>query len=126
VPSRLDAAPAPGGTTMVSAAASARFGRVPAAVVVTIAFAWLVVVAAQAAGLAAYVHHDALLEDGPPFWLALIAFLVAWQLMIAAMMLPSSLPLVRMFAVASQGQPRPGAAMAGFLGGYALVWSAFG
>ena len=46
--------------------------------------------------------------------------------MIAAMMLPSSLPLVRMFAAASARQPRPGAAMAGFLGGYALVWSAFG
>ena len=42
------------------------------------------------------------------------------------MMLPSSLPLVRLFAVASPGQPRPRAAMAAFLGGYALVWSAFG
>ena len=42
------------------------------------------------------------------------------------MMLPSSLPLVRLFAAASAGQPRPGAAMAGFLGGYALVWSVFG
>ena len=31
-----------------------------------------------------------------------------------------------MFATASARQPRPGAAMAGFLGGYALVWSAFG
>jgi predicted metal-binding membrane protein len=46
--------------------------------------------------------------------------------MIAAMMLPSSLPLVRLFAKASAGQRRPGAAMAGLLGGYALVWSAFG
>ncbi len=42
------------------------------------------------------------------------------------MMLPSSLPLVRLFAAASAAQPRPRAAMAGFLGGYALVWSAFG
>ena len=46
--------------------------------------------------------------------------------MIAAMMLPSSLPLVRLFAAASAAQPRSGAAMAGFLGGYALVWSVFG
>jgi predicted metal-binding membrane protein len=46
--------------------------------------------------------------------------------MIAAMMLPSSLPLVRLFAAASAGQPRPRAAMTGFLAGYALVWSAFG
>ena len=53
-------------------------------------------------------------------------FLVAWQVMIAAMMLPSSLPLVRLFAGVSARQPHPRAAMAGFLGGYALVWSAFG
>ena len=53
-------------------------------------------------------------------------FLVAWQAMIAAMMLPSSLPLIRLFATASANQPRPRAAMAAFLGGYALVWTAFG
>ena len=59
-------------------------------------------------------------------WLALPAFLLAWQVMVTAMMLPSSLPLVRLFAKASAKQPRPRAAMAGFLGGYALVWGAFG
>ena len=94
--------------------------------VAVIAVAWLVALAAQAAGAASLLHHDALVEDGPPVWMALAVFLVAWQVMIAAMMLPSSLPLVRMFAAASAGQPRPGAAMAGFLGGYALVWSVFG
>jgi predicted metal-binding membrane protein len=96
------------------------------AVWIGIAVAWVAAVAAQASGVAAYVHHDALLEDGPPVWLALGAFLLAWQLMIAAMMLPSSLPLVRLFAVASRGQRRPAAAMAAFLAGYAVVWSGFG
>jgi predicted metal-binding membrane protein len=95
-------------------------------VVGAIALAWLLALAAQAAGAASLLHHDALIDDGPPAWIALPLFLVAWQVMIAAMMLPSSLPLVRMFARASARQPRPGAAMAGFLGGYALVWSAFG
>ena len=94
--------------------------------VVAIALAWLVALAAQAAGAASLLHHDTLVADGPPVWIALGVFLVAWQVMIAAMMLPSSLPLVRMFAAASAGQPRPGAAMGGFLGGYALVWSVFG
>jgi predicted metal-binding membrane protein len=46
--------------------------------------------------------------------------------MVAAMMLPSSLPLVRLFATASAGAPRPVAAMAAFLSAYALVWTAFG
>jgi len=59
-------------------------------------------------------------------WIALPAFLLSWQVMLAAMMLPSSMPLVRLFAKASARQPRPRAAMAGFLGGYALVWTAFG
>ena len=110
----------------VHAAPARRPARVPLVVMAAIALAWAVSVAAQASGLAAYVHHDALLEHGPPFLLALGAFLVAWQLMIAAMMLPSSLPLVRLFAAASRGQRRPGTAMAAFLGGYAVVWSAFG
>lgn len=110
----------------IMAAASARVGRYPLAVVVAIAGAWAVALAAQAAGAASLLHHDALIEGGPPVWIALPLFLVAWQVMIAAMMLPSTLPLVRMFGAASSGQPRPGAAMAGFLGGYALVWSGFG
>jgi predicted metal-binding membrane protein len=126
VATRVKAAPAPAVTAKVSAAASARLGRLPVAVVVGIVLAWTAAVAAEAGGVAATVHHDALLENGPPFASALVAFLLAWQVMIGAMMLPSSLPLVRLFASASAKQPRAGAAMAGFLGGYALVWSAFG
>jgi predicted metal-binding membrane protein len=42
--------------------------------------------------------------------------------MTAAMMLPSSLPLVRLFWAASQRRE----ALAAFIGGYALVWSVFG
>jgi predicted metal-binding membrane protein len=57
---------------------------------------------------------------------ALGLFLLAWQLMVAAMMLPSSLPMLRLFGVASAGQDRPGAVLAAFLGGYGLVWTVFG
>jgi predicted metal-binding membrane protein len=60
------------------------------------------------------------------FWLAFALFLVAWQAMIAAMMLPSSLPLIRLFAFASAGAPARRRAMVAFLGGYALVWTSFG
>ena len=116
----------PSANARVAAVAGARLGRLPAAVVVAIAAAWLAALAAQLAGAASLLHHDALIEDGPPLWVAVPAFLLAWQVMIAAMMLPSSLPLVRLFAAASKNQPRPDVAMAGFLGGYAVVWSAFG
>jgi predicted metal-binding membrane protein len=81
---------------------------------------------AAVTGAASLLHHDGLIEDGPAVWVALPAFLLSWQLMLAAMMLPSSLPLMRVFAKASAKQPRPRAAMAGFLGGYALIWTAFG
>jgi hypothetical protein len=42
------------------------------------------------------------------------------------MMLPSSLPLVRIFAAASAAAPNRGRALAAFLGAYALVWTSFG
>ena len=106
-------------------------GRVVAAgspwpVIVAIAAAWALALAAQATGAATLLHHDVLIEDGPGAPAGLALFILAWPVMIAAMMLPSSLPLVRLFARASAGQPRPRAAMAGFLGGYVLVWSGFG
>ena len=100
--------------------------RVPRAVVCAIALAWALAVAAEISGHGAALHHDALIEGKLPYAIALVLFLVAWQAMIAAMMLPSSLPLVRLFAAASADQPRPRAAMAAFLGGYALIWTAFG
>jgi predicted metal-binding membrane protein len=46
--------------------------------------------------------------------------------MIAAMMLPSSLPLVRLYSRATLQAPRRGRSMVAFIGGYALVWSGFG
>ena len=65
-------------------------------------------------------------ETQGAFWLAFALFLIAWQTMIVAMMLPSSLPLVRLFSVASASAPARGRALLAFLSGYALVWTAYG
>ena len=46
--------------------------------------------------------------------------------MVAAMMLPSSLPLVRLFATVSGNHRGAGVAMSAFLTGYAVVRSVFG
>jgi predicted metal-binding membrane protein len=101
--------------------------HLPRPVLVGIGAAWAAAIAAQLAGAAALIHHDALVVgDGPPPALAALVFLLAWQLMFAAMMLPSSLPLVRLYARASERAPRRGRSMAAFIGGYAAVWSAFG
>ena len=107
------------------AAGAAGRRRAPAEVTAAIAAAWALAVAAEATGASAPLHHDALVAGDPSPWLALPLSLAAWQGMTAAMMLPSSLPLVRLFARASANQPRPRRALVAFLGGYALVWTGF-
>jgi len=103
-----------------------RAAGLPIAIPALIAIAWVLAALAQFSGSAAFLHHDALIEHGPPAAIALPLFILAWLVMIAAMMLPSSLPLLGMFAYASANQPRPKAAFAAFVGGYAVVWTAFG
>ena len=61
--------------------------RVPSAIPVAIALAWATAVVAQTTGRAALLHHDALIHSGLPFGVALVVFLVAWQVMVAAMMI---------------------------------------
>ncbi|MBV8150299.1 MAG: DUF2182 domain-containing protein [Candidatus Eremiobacteraeota bacterium] len=95
-------------------------------IAIAIFAAWGLAIAGQVSGSAILLHHDTLIEGGLPLWAALALFVLAWQSMIAAMMLPSSLPLIRMFGAVSAGQPRRGAAMLAFLGGYAAIWTAFG
>jgi predicted metal-binding membrane protein len=111
-------------SAIASAPAPAR-PRTPKPLLVAIGGAWAFAVAAELTGTATTLHHDALIEGGP-LWAALPLFLLTWQVMVAAMMLPSSLPLMRLFAVASARQERPRQAYAAFLGGYAAVWTAFG
>ena len=70
----------------------------PAPIIAAVAAAWGAAVAVETSGIAGSLHHDSLLEGGPGFGPVLLLFLAGWQVMVAAMMLPSSLPLVRMFA----------------------------
>jgi predicted metal-binding membrane protein len=91
-----------------------------------IAAAWAVAVAAEVSGREQVLHHDALAQGGLTPWAALGLFLLAWQLMVAAMMLPASLPLIRLFDRVAANQPRPLRAKGAFLGGYTAVWTGFG
>ncbi len=98
----------------------------PPAVLVAIAVGWALAIAAEVSGKAHALHHDSLIEHGPPLWTALLLFLVAWQSMIAAMMLPSSLPLIRLFEAASRNQAHVIRVRGAFLTGYVAVWTGFG
>jgi predicted metal-binding membrane protein len=59
----------------------------------------------------------------------LVAFVVAWLVMMAAMMLPSALPMVLLYRTLSRGQAAHGQAFVPtwvFVLGYLLVWAWFG
>lgn len=94
-------------------------------VLLLIASAWLLAVTAQATGEAGLLHHHASIGGGQPPWLAVPLFLVGWQVTVAAMMLPASLPTIRALDARLPGVPHA-AVLLGFLGAFALVWSAFG
>jgi predicted metal-binding membrane protein len=93
---------------------------------IAIAGAWLIAIVAQATGNAALLHHHALIEGGPPLWVGVPLFLLGWQVMIAAMMLPASLPTIRVVNVTMGRLTRPRLAQAAFLGAFAVVWTIFG
>ncbi len=91
-----------------------------------IAGAWTLALATHLTGVAHALHHDKLIEGGTALPAALGLFVVAWQVHVAAMMLPSSLPMIRLFNRASEQQPRADAVRIAFLGGYIAVWTVFG
>jgi predicted metal-binding membrane protein len=91
-----------------------------------IAVAWTLAVGAQAVGRAGDLHHGQLINGSISPWIGFALFLVAWQVMIAAMMLPSSLPLIRLFNRTAASQPRANVVRGAFLAGYALIWTLFG
>jgi predicted metal-binding membrane protein len=97
-----------------------------AGIYAVIGFAWLLSIATQATGHAEALHHHTLIEHGPPLWVGVPLFVLSWQVMIAAMMLPSTLPFIRLFTQASASRPHAQAARWALLGGYASVWTVFG
>src|ERR1700730_12936532 len=70
-------------------------------------------------------HHYLLQASGLPWLAALEVFLLCWQLMTVAMMLPSSMPMVQMVVYAGRRQARPVKVPLAFLAGYAVIWTAF-
>src|SRR5438876_1059194 len=91
--------------------------------------AWAFSIWAELTGAAAGFHHHTLyhaVTDGSlPLWAAILRLAGAWQLMTAAMMLPSSLPMVRLYAVTARRAPSFGLSFTLFLVAYFAVWTAF-
>src|SRR5947209_5951999 len=94
---------------------------------------WLLVVAAWAVLVLAWLthqtylldHHYLLQASGLPWLAAFEVFLLCWQIMTVAMMLPSSMPMVRLVVYAGRRQARAIAVPLAFLSGYGVIWTAF-
>jgi predicted metal-binding membrane protein len=78
---------------------------------------WAVLAVAAATHTHA-LDHDAIFGGADVDWVRIVVFLVAWQLMVAAMMLPTAFPAVRTTAEQDRS-------VGLFLGGFAAVWTGF-
>jgi predicted metal-binding membrane protein len=87
------------------------------------ASAWLALLLWGSSPYGRYLHH----EGGVgPLPLEASIFAAGWVLMIVAMMLPSSLPLVMTFGALVRRRRRPGWLVALLLLGFLVVWAGFG
>jgi predicted metal-binding membrane protein len=86
--------------------------------------AWLALWVWGASPYGRYLHH----EGGGigPLPVEAVLFTAGWVLMIVAMMLPSSIPLVMTFGLLVRRRRWPGALVGLLLAGYLTVWAGFG
>lgn len=104
--------------TRPGAPASRAGTRLAAGVAAPVAVSWGLLVTSQLTGTTV-LDHDALFGHGEVTWIGITLFLIGWQVMVAAMMLPASMPAIRQVAA------RGGTQMVAFLAGFAAVWTVF-
>jgi predicted metal-binding membrane protein len=106
-------------------ARDARPSRIVPALLATSAAAWLALVALSGSAWSGAFEHGALEDLGAHRWH--VATLAAgWVLMVAAMMLPTSLPLFALFARLTAARPDRRSLMVILVGVYLLAWIVVG
>jgi len=99
--------------------------------------AWLALAAWSSSPYGRYLEHGGWADEGPfgalcrsiPQGALIVPALVyglAWLLMITAMMLPTTLPLLGIFGRVVAARPDAGALMGRVVAGYAIAWLSFG
>jgi predicted metal-binding membrane protein len=83
---------------------------------------WAVMAALVLAGASGFCH-DGVAPDGTSEQPGMV--FAVWLVMIGAMMLPTTVPLARMFVVVTARVPSPTGARVAFLAGYLALWSGF-
>jgi predicted metal-binding membrane protein len=104
-----------------------RARRAPIVAVGLVALAaWVVLVAWERSEFAGDVHHHAI-DAAPLSGLGLFAVLVGgWAVMVAAMMLPTTMPLVGLFAGITASRANRRVLVGLLVAGYLAVWIGFG
>jgi predicted metal-binding membrane protein len=95
-------------------------------ILLVVVAAWTAALAVELTGHASALSHGSLIEGSLPLPVAVVVFVAAWELMIVAMMLPATLPLLNLFATASSRHAHSVWARTMFIAGYLTVWTAFG
>jgi predicted metal-binding membrane protein len=108
-----------------SASAGPILGRPSVWIGAAVAASWLLCALLLLAGHGDLVSHHAVVEQVLSAPLAVVTFVLVWELMITAMMLPSAMPVIGIVARVAARGPRPGATLALFLAAYFAVWTAF-
>jgi len=96
-----------------------------------VSLAWVVLWVWGRSPYGRFLHHGqmgAIGSDGSiaTVFLPLALYLIGWTLMTAAMMLPTTFPLLEIFRRLTQRRPDRSRLMAGVVAGYLGVWLAFG
>ncbi len=87
---------------------------------------WFIAVVAALTGVDGLGHHDVVVENSNlalPWRLS--AFTVAWLVMIGAMMLPTTVPMLELFWSVSARQPQPARSRGAIVSAYLAVWTGF-
>lgn len=88
---------------------------------------WAAAVAAVATGNDRFVNHAEIVEQSTLLWPVRIAvFAALWAVMVAAMMLPTTVPMARLVFVVTARAPKPSRSRVALLASYLAVWVGFG
>ncbi len=101
-------------------------GRFDVVTLPTILVGWAATIAASIGGWRIAMSHDRVIESADSLLAAALIFLFAWNIMIAAMMLPSSLGTIDWFRGLDGVAHAPHRLTAAFLAGYAAIWTVVG
>ncbi len=99
-------------------------------IAVLIAICWLALSISSISPYAPYLNHQVLdgvrFDAGGAYLRLLLVFVAGWVLMTAAMMLPTSLPLVVLFHRMTRPRPDRALLVALLVAGYLAAWTLFG